>query len=166
MRVLSLKIKVERLKFRVMDYELYMKAALMEARKAFEEDEIPVGAVVVVNDRIVARAHNMTQRLNDVTAHAEMQALTMASAQGGKYLPEATLFVTLEPCIMCAGALAWAQIGRIVYGARDTKRGYGIVENCISSQSLSLLHPKTEVVGGVMEQECAGLLKDFFGKKR
>ena len=149
-----------------MDYELYMKAALMEARKAFEEDEIPVGAVVVVNDRIVARAHNMTQRLNDVTAHAEMQALTMASAQGGKYLPEATLFVTLEPCIMCAGALAWAQIGRIVYGARDTKRGYGIVENCISSQSLSLLHPKTEVVGGVMEAECAGLLKEFFGKKR
>jgi tRNA(adenine34) deaminase len=166
MRVFSLKIKVERLKFRVMDYELYMKAALMEARKAFEEDEIPVGAVVVVNDRIVARAHNMTQRLNDVTAHAEMQALTMASAQGGKYLPEATLFVTLEPCIMCAGALAWAQIGRIVYGARDTKRGYGIVENCISSQSLSLLHPKTEVVGGVMEAECAGLLKEFFGKKR
>lgn len=149
-----------------MDYELYMKAALMEARKAFEEDEIPVGAVVVVNDRIVARAHNMTQRLNDVTAHAEMQALTMASAQGGKYLPEATLFVTLEPCIMCAGALAWAQIGRIVYGARDTKRGYGIVENCISSQLLSLLHPKTEVVGGVMEAECAGLLKEFFGKKR
>lgn len=166
MRVLSLKIKVERLKFRVMDYELYMKAALMEARKAFEEDEIPVGAVVVVNDRIVARAHNMTQRLNDVTAHAEMQALTMASAQGGKYLPEATLFVTLEPCIMCAGALAWAQIGRIVYGARDTKRGYGIVENCISSQLLSLLHPKTEVVGGVMAAECAGLLKEFFGKKR
>ncbi len=149
-----------------MDYELYMKAALMEAQKAFEEDEIPVGAVVVVNDRIVARAHNMTQRLNDVTAHAEMQALTIASAQGGKYLPEATLFVTLEPCIMCAGALAWAQIGRIVYGARDTKRGYGIVENCISSQSLSLLHPKTEVVGGVMEAECAGLLKEFFGKKR
>ena len=149
-----------------MDYELYMKAALMEARKAFEEDEIPGGAVVVVNDRIVARAHNMTQRLNDVTAHAEMQALTMASAQGGKYLPEATLFVTLEPCIMCAGALSWAQIGRIVYGARDTKRGYGIVENCISSQSLSLLHPKTEVVGGVMEAECAGLLKEFFGKKR
>ena len=149
-----------------MDYVLYMKAALMEARKAFEEDEIPVGAVVVVNDRIVARAHNMTQRLNDVTAHAEMQALTMASAQGGKYLPEATLFVTLEPCIMCAGALSWAQIGRIVYGARDTKRGYGIVENCISSQSLSLLHPKTEVVGGVMEAECAGLLKEFFGKKR
>lgn len=149
-----------------MDYELYMKAALMEARKAFEEDESPVGAVVVVNDRIVARAHNMTQRLNDVTAHAEMQALTMASAQGGKYLPEATLFVTLEPCIMCAGALSWAQIGRIVYGARDTKRGYGIVENCISSQSLSLLHPKTEVVGGVMEAECAGLLKEFFGKKR
>ena len=149
-----------------MDDNFFMRAALEEARAAFDEDEIPVGAVVVVNDRIVARAHNMTQRLNDVTAHAEMQALTMASAQGGKYLPEATLYVTLEPCIMCAGALAWAQIGRIVYGARDTKRGYGIVENCISSQSLSLLHPKTEVVGGVMEAECAGLLKEFFGKKR
>ena len=149
-----------------MDDNFFMRAALEEARAAFDEDEIPVGAVVVVNDRIVARAHNMTQRLNDVTAHAEMQALTMASAQGGKYLPEATLFVTLEPCIMCAGALAWAQIGRIVYGARDTKRGYEIVENCISSQSLSLLHPKTEVVGGVMEAECAGLLKEFFGKKR
>ena len=149
-----------------MDDNFFMRAALEEARAAFDEDEIPVGAVVVVNDRIVARAHNMTQRLNDVTAHAEMQALTMASAQGGKYLPEATLYVTLEPCIMCAGALSWAQIGRIVYGARDTKRGYGIVENCISSQSLSLLHPKTEVVGGVMEAECAGLLKEFFGKKR
>ncbi len=149
-----------------MDYEFYMRAALAEARKAFDEDEIPVGAVVVVNDRIVARAHNLTQKLNDVTAHAEMQALTMASAQGGKYLPEATLFVTLEPCIMCAGALAWAQIGRIVYGARDTKRGYGIVEDCISAQSLSLLHPKTEVVGGVLEAECAGILKEFFGKKR
>ena len=149
-----------------MDDTYYMKAALMEARKAFDEDEIPVVAVVVVGERIVARAHNMTQRLNDVTAHAEMQALTMASAQGGKYLPEATLFVTLEPCIMCAGALAWAQIGRIVYGAHDTKRGYGIVENCIATQSLSLLHPKTVVVGGVMEEECAGLLKEFFGRKR
>ena len=149
-----------------MDDNYYMRAALQEAQKAFNEDEIPVGAVVVVGERIVARAHNMTQRLNDVTAHAEMQALTMASAQGGKYLPEATLYVTLEPCVMCAGALAWAQIGRIVYGAHDTKRGYGIVENCISSRSLSLLHPKTVVVGGVMEQECAGLLKEFFGKKR
>ena len=143
-----------------------MRAALEEARKAFEEDEIPVGAVVVVGERIVARAHNLTQRLNDVTAHAEMQALTMASAQGGKYLPEAALYVTLEPCVMCAGALAWAQIGRIVYGARDAKRGYGIVESCVSSQSLSLLHPKTVVVGGVLEEECAGLLKEFFARKR
>ena len=149
-----------------MDDNYYMRAALQEAQKAFDEDEIPVGAVVVVGERIVARAHNMTQRLNDVTAHAEMQALTMASAQGGKYLPEATLYVTLEPCVMCAGALAWAQIGRIVYGAHDTKCGYGIIENCILSRSLSLLHPKTVVVGGVMEQECAGLLKEFFGKKR
>jgi len=149
-----------------MDYELYMRAALVEARKAFDEDEIPVGAVVVAGDRIVARAHNMTQRLNDVTAHAEMQALTMASAQGGKYLPDATMFVTLEPCVMCAGALSWAQIGRIVYGARDSKRGYGIVENCISASALSLLHPKTEVVGGVLEEECAGLLKEFFARKR
>jgi tRNA(adenine34) deaminase len=148
------------------DDEKYMRAALVEARAAFDEDEIPVGAVVVAGGRIVARAHNLTQRLGDVTAHAEMQALTMACAQGGKYLPTAVLYVTLEPCVMCAGALAWAQIGRIVYGASDAKRGYGIIESRISSDRLSLLHPKTQVTGGVLEDECAALLKDFFARKR
>ena len=124
------------------DDEKFMKAALDEALKAFDEDEIPVGAVIVVNGKIVARAHNMTERLNDVTSHAEMQALTIASSQGGKYLPQATLYVTLEPCVMCAGALSWAQIGRIVYGAKDIKRGFQKFENCVLSQNLSLLHPK------------------------
>ena len=148
------------------DDEKFMKAALDEALKAFDEDEIPVGAVIVVNGKIVARAHNMTERLNDVTSHAEMQALTIASSQGGKYLPQATLYVTLEPCVMCAGALSWAQIGRIVYGAKDIKRGFQKFENSVLSQNLSLLHPKTKVVSGVLEDECADLLKSFFAKKR
>ena len=148
------------------DDEKFMKAALDEALKAFDEDEIPVGAVIVVNGKIVARAHNMTDRLNDVTSHAEMQALTIASSQGGKYLPQATLYVTLEPCVMCAGALSWAQIGRIVYGAKDIKRGFQKFENCVLSQNLSLLHPKTKVVSGVLEEECADLMKSFFAKKR
>ncbi|MCQ2252258.1 MAG: nucleoside deaminase [Bacteroidales bacterium] len=148
------------------DDERFMRAALAEAEIAFDDDEIPVGAVVVANGRIVARAHNYTQHLNDVTAHAEMQAITMASSQGGKYLPDATLYVTLEPCVMCAGALAWAQIGRIVYGASDTKRGYKLVENCVAANSMSILHPKTKVLGGVLESECAELLKRFFSKKR
>ncbi|MBQ5539083.1 MAG: nucleoside deaminase [Bacteroidales bacterium] len=148
------------------DDEKFMKAALDEALKAFDEDEIPVGAVIVVNGKIVARAHNMTERLNDVTSHAEMQALTIASSQGGKYLPQATLYVTLEPCVMCAGALSWAQIGRIVYGAKDIKRGFQKFENCVLSQNLSLLHPKTKVVSGVLEDECADLMKSFFAKKR
>lgn len=143
-----------------------MKAALDEALKAFDEDEVPIGAVIVVNGKIVARAHNMTERLNDVTSHAEMQALTMASSQGGKYLPQATLYVTIEPCVMCAGALSWAQIGRIVYGAKDIKRGFQKFENCVLSQNLSLLHPKTKVVSGVLEEECADLMKSFFAKKR
>ncbi len=143
-----------------------MKAALDEALKAFDEDEVPIGAVIVVNGKIVARAHNMTERLNDVTSHAEMQALTMASSQGGKYLPQATLYVTIEPCVMCAGALSWAQIGRIVYGAKDIKRGFQKYENCVLSQNLSLLHPKTKVVSGVLEEECADLMKSFFAKKR
>ncbi len=150
----------------ITDDERFMRAALAEARLAFDDDEIPVGAVVVANGRIVARAHNLTQRLNDVTAHAEMQAITMASSMGGKYLPEATLYVTLEPCVMCAGALAWSQIGRIVYGASDAKRGYRMVENCISVHKMSLLHPKTKIVSGVLEKECSGLIKDFFSKKR
>ncbi|MEE3447805.1 MAG: nucleoside deaminase [Bacteroidales bacterium] len=148
------------------DDEKFMKAALDEALKAFDEDEIPVGAVIVVNGKIVARAHNMTERLNDVTSHAEMQALTIASSQGGKYLPQATLYVTLEPCVMCAGALSWAQIGRIVYGAKDIKRGFQKFENCVLSQNLSLLHPKTKVVSGVLEDECADLMKSFFANKR
>ncbi|MBQ3658491.1 MAG: nucleoside deaminase [Bacteroidales bacterium] len=148
------------------DDEKFMKAALDEALKAFDEDEVPIGAVIVVNGKIVARAHNMTERLNDVTSHAEMQALTIASSQGGKYLPQATLYVTVEPCVMCAGALSWAQIGRIVYGAKDIKRGFQKYENCVLSQNLSLLHPKTKVVSGVLEAECADLMKSFFAKKR
>ncbi|MBQ3690346.1 MAG: nucleoside deaminase [Bacteroidales bacterium] len=148
------------------DDEKFMKAALDEALKAFDEDEVPIGAVIVVNGKIVARAHNMTERLNDVTSHAEMQALTIASSQGGKYLPQATLYVTVEPCVMCAGALSWAQIGRIVYGAKDIKRGFQKYENCVLCQNLSLLHPKTEVVSGVLEAECADLMKSFFAKKR
>lgn len=148
------------------DDERFMRAALAEAELAYDDDEIPVGAVVVVDGRIVARAHNMTQRLTDVTAHAEMQAITMASAQGGKYLPTATLYVTLEPCPMCAGALAWSQIGRIVYGAKDTKRGYSLIENCLTPNNLSMLHPKTKVTAGVLEEECADLLKSFFKNKR
>lgn len=148
------------------DDERFMRAALAEAELAYDDDEIPVGAVVVVDGRIVARAHNMTQRLTDVTAHAEMQAITMASAQGGKYLPTATLYVTLEPCPMCAGALAWSQIGRIVYGAKDTKRGYSLIENCLTPNNLSMLHPKTKVTAGVLEEECADLMKSFFKNKR
>ena len=142
-----------------MNDEYYMRAALEEARKAFEEDEIPVGAVVVVGERIVARAHNLTQRLNDVTAHAEMQALTMASAQGGKYLPEAALYVTLEPCVMCAGAIAWAQVGTLVYAASDPKKGY-------TTLGAPLLHPKTEVRSGVLAERSEKMMKDFFAKKR
>lgn len=148
------------------DDEKFMKAALDEALKAFDEDEIPVGAVVVAGGKIVARAHNMTERLSDVTSHAEMQALTMACSRGGKYLPQASLYVTLEPCVMCAGALAWAHIGRIVYGAKDPKRGFQRIETCISGHNLSLLHPKTKVVSGVLADECAELLKAFFAKKR
>jgi tRNA(adenine34) deaminase len=148
------------------DDEKFMRAALSEAQIAFDEDEIPIGAVVVVQGRIVARAHNLTQRLCDVTAHAEMQAITMASSQGGKYLPEATLYVTVEPCVMCAGALAWSQIGRIVYGAKDIKKGYQIVENLITPNKVSLLHPKTKVTAGVLEDECAELMKKFFASKR
>jgi len=140
--------------------EHFMREALKEAQKAFDEDEVPVGAIVVC-DRIIARAHNLTERLNDVTAHAEMQAITSAANYlGGKYLTECTLYVTLEPCVMCAGALAWSQIGKIVYGALDNKRGFNLIcENRI-------LHPKTEVVTGVLAEECASLLKNFFLKKR
>ena len=143
-----------------MDDQYYMKQALAEARKAAERDEVPVGAVVVCKDRIIARAHNLTETLTDVTAHAEMQAITAAaSALGGKYLNECTLYVTVEPCVMCAGAIAWAQTGRLVFGADDEKRGY-------QRFAPQALHPKTEVVKGVMADECASLMKDFFLRKR
>lgn len=140
--------------------ETYMRAALAEARLAAEQGEIPVGAVVVCKDRIIARAHNLTETLTDVTAHAEMQAVTAAADfLGGKYLDVCTLYVTLEPCTMCAGALGWAQLGRLVYGASDPKRGYTVY-------APSALHPKTEVCGGVLAEECAMLMRDFFLDKR
>ena len=142
------------------DDNFYMKQALLEAKCAIEEDEIPVGAVIVCGDRIIARAHNLAERLSDVTAHAEMQAITAASEYlGGKYLNDCTLYVTVEPCIMCAGALGWSQIGRVVYGAGDEKRGF----RRFAPQAL---HPKTELVSGVMEEECASLMKEFFQRKR
>lgn len=140
--------------------EHFMREALKEARKAFDADEVPVGAVIVANNRIIARAHNLTERLTDVTAHAEMQIITAAAnALGGKYLSDCTLYVTLEPCIMCAGALNWSQMKRIVFGAYDPKRGYQHV-------GMNLLHPKTEVQGGLLEGECGALLKEFFQRKR
>ena len=143
-----------------MDNTFYMKQALAEARKAAAHGEVPVGAVVVCKDRIIARAHNLTETLTDVTAHAEMQAITAAaSALGGKYLDECTLYVTVEPCVMCAGAIAWAQTGRLVFGADDEKRGY-------RRYAPQALHPKTVVVKGVMADECADLMKEFFREKR
>ena len=140
--------------------EKYMRFAINEAQKAFDSDEVPVGAVVVAGSRIIARASNLVETLTDVTAHAEMQAITAAaSALGGKYLQDCTLYVTVEPCVMCAGALAWSQIGRIVYGASDPKRGY-------ARFGRALLHPRTEVVGGVLADECEKLMTDFFAKLR
>lgn len=140
--------------------EHFMREALKEAQKAFEADEVPVGAVVVCNNRIIARAHNLTEKLNDVTAHAEMQAITAAANfLGGKYLENCTLYVTLEPCIMCVGALYWSQIDAIVFGAFDEKRG-------ASTTGKNLYHPKTNVQSGVLKDECAALIKDFFKKKR
>lgn len=142
------------------DDNFYMKQALMEAEKASARGEVPVGAVVVCRDRIIARTHNLTETLNDVTAHAEMQAITAAAnALGGKYLTDCTLYVTVEPCVMCAGAIAWAQTGRLVFGAEDEKRGY-------QRFAPQALHPKTEVVKGLMADECATLMKDFFKKRR
>lgn len=142
------------------DDNFYMKQALMEAEKASARGEVPVGAVVVCRDRIIARTHNLTETLNDVTAHAEMQAITAAAnALGGKYLTDCTLYVTVEPCVMCAGAIAWAQTGRLVFGAEDEKRGY-------QRFAPQALHPKTEVVKGLMADECAALMKDFFKKRR
>ena len=142
------------------DDERYMRMALQEAERAFEADEVPVGAIVVCQGRILAKAHNLTETLHDVTAHAEMQAITAASeALGGKYLDQCTLYVTVEPCIMCAGAIGWSQMGRVVYGAADPKRGF-------ATFAPQALHPRTEVVQGVLEEECAGLMKSFFKRKR
>lgn len=137
-----------------------MREALKEAQKAFDKDEVPIGAIIVANDKIIARGHNLTETLNDVTAHAEMQAITSAANYiGGKYLTDCTLYVTLEPCFMCAGALAWSQISKVVYGAPETKKGFSLLEK-------SILHPKTVVVKGVLSDDCERILKDFFAKKR
>jgi len=140
--------------------DYFMRKALDEAKLAFDKEEVPVGAVIVFGNQVIARAHNLTETLNDVTAHAEMQAFTAAAdTVGGKYLKDCILYVTLEPCIMCAGAAFWTQIGKVVYGAFDSKRGF-------SQKGEGLLHPKTEVVGGIMQNECSQLLKDFFEKRR
>lgn len=144
----------------MLDDIYFMKQALVEARKASEQGEVPVGAVVVCKERIIARAHNLTETLTDVTAHAEMQAITAAaSALGGKYLNECTLYVTVEPCVMCAGAIAWAQLGKLVFGTGDEKRGY-------LRYAANVLHPKTVVVKDVLADDCAILMKDFFASKR
>lgn len=136
-----------------------MKQAFIEAQKAFDKNEVPVGAIIVMKDTIIARAHNLTETLTDVTAHAEMQAFTSASDYlGGKYLQECTLYVTLEPCQMCAGASYWTQIGKIVYGTSDPKRGFQHFQ--------TTLHPKTKVIGGILEKECAAILTRFFVEKR
>ena len=136
--------------------EKYMRLALDEAKRAFDEGEIPIGCVVVCKDRVVARAHNLTETLCDVTAHAEMQAITSAAnLLGGKYLTDCTLYVTVEPCVMCAGAIGWAQIPRIVYGCLDEKRGY-------YAYAPQAMHPKATIVGGVLEEECRQLMQDFF----
>lgn len=143
----------------IFTHEYFMKKALNEAQEAFDKGEIPVGALVVVDNRVIAKSHNLTELFNDVTAHAEMQSITAAANfLGGKYLTGCTLYVTLEPCQMCAGALYWSQISRVVYGAHDEHRGYRAMGG--------RLHPKTEVVSGIMEQECSVLVKDFFKKRR
>lgn len=143
----------------IFTHEYFMKKALNEAQNAYDKGEIPVGALVVVDNRVIAKSHNLTELLNDVTAHAEMQSITAAANfLGGKYLTGCTLYVTLEPCQMCAGALYWSQISRVVYGAHDEHRGYRAMGG--------KLHPKTEVVSGIMEQECGSIVKDFFKKRR
>lgn len=140
--------------------EKFMREALREAKAAETEDEIPIGAVIVFAGRVIAKGHNMTERLHDPTAHAEMIAITAATeAMGGKYLNDCTLYVTVEPCPMCAAASAWSQVGRIVYGASDPKRGYSLF-------TPSLLHPKTEVVSGILAEECGGMVTEFFRNKR
>lgn len=142
------------------EHEKYMKEALLQARLAGEEEEVPIGAVIVHKQRIIAKGRNMTERLHDATAHAEMIAITAATeAVGGKYLNDCSLYVTVEPCPMCAGAIAWSQIGKVVYGADDPKRGF-------SRFSPSLMHPKTDVIKGVLADECGQIVKDFFKNKR
>ena len=142
------------------DDKIYMKQALLEAEKAAERGEVPVGAVVVCHDRVIARAHNLTETLTDVTAHAEMQAITAAANYlGAKYLNDCTLYVTVEPCVMCAGAIAWSQLGKLVIGTMDEKRGY-------HKYAPQALHPKTVVVTDVLSEDCAALMKDFFKSKR
>lgn len=137
-----------------------MKEALKEALKAYNKNEVPIGAVIVNNNQIIARAHNLTETLNDVTAHAEMQAFTAASNYlGGKYLNDCVLYVTLEPCNMCAGAAYWSQISKIVYGASDKKRGFSMIKQ-------NLIHPKTEIITGILEDNCSNIVKDFFKEKR
>lgn len=138
----------------------YMREALAEARRALQRDEIPIGAVVVADGRVIGRGHNLTETLHDVTAHAEMQAITAAAENmGGKYLDRCTLYVTVEPCVMCAGAIGWSQLGRLVFGAPDPKRGYQLY-------APKALHPKTRMTGGVLAEECGQLMKDFFKSKR
>ena len=140
-------------------HEYFMKMALQQAQEAYEQDEVPIGCVVVSNDRVIAKSHNLTETLNDVTAHAEMQAITSAANfLGGKYLKDCTLYVTMEPCVMCSGALSWSQISKVVIGARDEQRGF-------INKHLSL-HPKTELVTGIMETECSSIVKEFFKSKR
>lgn len=144
----------------ILNDEYYMRQALNEAKIAFDKNEVPIGAVVVCQGKIIARAHNLTETLNDVTAHAEMQAITAAAnVLGGKYLTDCTLYVTLEPCPMCAGGLLWSQISKIVYGSKEPRRGY-------TSFSPAILHPKTAVLHGVLEEECLSLLKEFFKQRR
>lgn len=144
----------------ILNDEYFMRQALNEAQQAFDKDEVPIGAVIVCQNRIIARAHNLTETLNDVTAHAEIQAITAAAnVLGGKYLKNSTLYVTVEPCPMCAGALGWSQISKIVFGAYDEKRGYSFI-------TPKALHPKTEVLGGILSEECATLMRAFFQAKR
>jgi tRNA(adenine34) deaminase len=146
----------------VLDDEYFMRQALQQAQYAFEDDEVPVGAIVALNNKIISRAHNQVERLNDPTAHAEMIALTSAfNYLGSKYIPEATLYVTVEPCLMCCGALYWGKIGRIVYGCNDEKNGYKHI-----TQENWPFHPKTTITKGVLEEECAALMKTFFKNKR
>lgn len=141
------------------DDEYFMRKALEEAQKAYALDEVPIGAVIVANNTIIAKGHNLTEQLNDVTAHAEMQSITAAAENlGGKYLKKCTLYVTMEPCVMCAGALNWSQISKVVFGAKDERRGALRYEG--------VFHPTTEVVGGILAEECGALVKDFFKRKR